>query len=250
MRGNLNYATAKKGIRTLRYEERSGEKMRTRQFVALVLFIFISLVLIGGGVFFFLTQQVNQIEKRTVGPIQEINKGLATRVAKFLEPTPTIIPDPVSIIHEVRSLARLETIQYSVEKVITADSGREDLTALFGDKLLFVAHGEVIAGMDLEKIRLEDITLNGKVVTIKLPKAEILVTRLDNQKSYVYDRQTGLLAKQTVELETLARQSAEQEIYKTAMEDGILKQAQTNAENYLDRLIRSLGYEEVIFISN
>jgi len=222
--------------------------MKTRQFIGLVLFIFVTIVLIGGTVFIFLTQQVSQIEQRTIGPIQQVNKDMATRVARFLEPTPTIIPDPVSIIHEVRSLARLETIQYTVEKVITADSGREDLTALFGDKLLFVAHGEVIAGMDLQKIQLEDITLNGKVVTVKLPAAEVLVTRLDNQKSYVYDRQTGLLVHQNKELETLARQSAEQEIYKTAIDDGILKQAQTNAENYLDRLIRSLGYEEVIFM--
>jgi hypothetical protein len=222
--------------------------MKTRQFVALLLFVFVILVLIGGGVFIFFTQQVNQIEQRTLGPIQKVNQDMATRVARFLEPTPTVIPDPVSIIHEVRSLARLETIQYSVEKVITADSGREDLKALFGDKLLFVAHGEVIAGMDMEKIQLEDVTLNGKVVSVKLPAAEILVTRLDNQKSYVYDRQTGLLVHQNMELETLARQSAEQEIYKTAIEDGILKQAQTNAENYLDRLIRSLGYAEVIFL--
>lgn len=222
--------------------------MKTRQFVALLLFVFVILVLIGGGVFIFFTQQVNQIEQRTLGPIQKVNQDMATRVARFLEPTPTVIPDPVSIIHEVRSLARLETIQYSVEKVITADSGREDLKALFGDKLLFVAHGEVIAGMDMEKIQLEDVTLNGIVVSVKLPAAEILVTRLDNQKSYVYDRQTGLLVHQNMELETLARQSAEQEIYKTAIEDGILKQAQTNAENYLDRLIRSLGYAEVIFL--
>jgi hypothetical protein len=221
--------------------------MKTRQFIAVMLFILVILVLIGGGFFYYLNQQVSQLEKRTLGPIQEMNQGLATRVASFLEPTPTVVADPVSIIHEVRSLARLETIQYSVEKVITADSGRKELTALFGDKLLFVAHGEVIAGMDFEKIQLGDITLNGKFVTVKLPKPEVLVTRLDNQKSYVYDRQTGLLVRQNIELETLARQSAEQEINKTAVEDGILKQAQTNAENYLDRLIRSLGYEDVIF---
>ncbi|HEX7557513.1 MAG TPA: DUF4230 domain-containing protein [Leptolinea sp.] len=222
--------------------------MKPRQFIGLLIFILLLVGLIGAGIFVFLTQQVSQIEQRTIGPIQQVNQDMATRVARFLEPTPTIIPDPVSIIHEIRSLARLETIQYSVEKVITADSGREDLKAFFGDKLLLVGHGEVIAGIDLEKILPEDISIQGKVVTIKLPDAEILSTRLDNEKSYVYDRQTGFLVRQDVELETKARQSAEQEIYKTAIEDGILKQAQTNAENYLDRLIRSLGYEEVIFL--
>ncbi len=222
--------------------------MKTRQFVSLIIFTILLVVLAGVGLFFFISQQVSQIEQRTIGPIQQVNHDMATRVARFLEPTPTIIPDPVSIIHEIRSLARLETIQYSVEKIITADSGREELKALFGDQLLFVAHGEVIAGIDLEKIREEDISVKGKVVTIKLPESEVLVTRLDNKESYVYDRQTGLLMRQDIELETKARQSAEEEIHKTAVKDGILKQAQINAENYLDRLIRSLGYEEVIFI--
>jgi hypothetical protein len=222
--------------------------MKTRQFIILLAVVSIVLLLMGGGAYWLITQQVQAIEERTVGPIQEMNQSLATRVARFLDPTPTVVPDPISIIHEIRSLARLETIQYSVEKVITADSGREDLKALFGDKLLFVAHGEVIAGMDLEKILPQDISYDGDIVTLRLPKAEVLVTRLDNQKSYVYDRQTGLFVRQNIQLETLARQTAEDEIYKTAIEDGILKQAQVNAENYLERLIRSLGYEEVIFI--
>ncbi len=221
--------------------------MKKNHFGVLIVIVLILMGLIGTGLFLFISQQVTQIEERAVAPLQQVNNDMATRVARFMEPTPTIIPDPVSIIHEIRSLARLETIQYSVEKVISADSGREDLKTLFGDKLLFVAHGEVLAGIDLEKIRLEDIKLDGKVVSIKLPAAEILSTRLDNDKSYVYDRQTGLLARPDAELETKARQEAEKQIYKTAIEDGILKQAQTNAQAYLDRLIRSLNYEEVIF---
>jgi hypothetical protein len=222
--------------------------MKTSQFAGMLVFILILALLIGGGMFYLITDQLRQIETRTIGPLQQVNSDMATRVARFLEPTPTIIPDPVSIIHEIRSLARLETIQFTVEKVITADSGREDLKALFGDKLLFVAHGEVIAGLNLEKLGMNDVHLDGKVVTIKLPEPEVLVTRLDNQSSYVYDRQTGLLVRQDSQLESLARQKAEEEIYRTAIDDGILKQARLNAESYLDRLIRSLGYEDVIFI--
>jgi hypothetical protein len=224
--------------------------MKTRQFIGLLLVVIVVIILAGGGLLYYISQQVSLIEARTIGPIQEVNRDMATRVARFMEPTPTIIPDPVSIIHEVRSLARLETIQYSVEKVITADSGREDLKALFGDKLLFVAHGEVIAGVDLEKLKVEDVILNNNIVSIRLPKAEVLISRLDNEKSYVYDRQTGLLVRPDAQLETLARQTAEDEILKTAINDGILKQAQTNAENFIDRLIRSLGYKEVVFLES
>lgn len=222
--------------------------MKPSQFTGLILIILILFLLMGGALYYLMTDQVRQVEARTVGPLQQANQEISTRVARFLEPTPTIVPDPVSIIHEIRTLARLETIQYTVEKVITADSGREDLKSLFGDKLLFVAHGEVTAGINLEKLGLDDVQLQGKAVTIRLPEPEVLVYRLDNQASYVYDRQTGLLVKQDTQLETLARQKAEEEIYNTAIADGILNQARINAENYLDRLIRSLGYEEVIFL--
>ena len=59
---------------------------------------------------------------------------------------------------------------------------------------------------------------------------------------------TGLLTHGDTNLETSARRVAEQEIEKAALEDGILKQAGQNAENYMYRLLRDLGYPEVIFV--
>jgi hypothetical protein len=83
-----------------------------------------------------------------------------------------------------------------------------------------------------------------------LPQPEIFVTALDNEKSYVYDRDTGLLTKGDINLESSARKAAEDEIEKAAMEDGILDLARQNAETYLYRLFRELGYPEVIFIGS
>ena len=82
---------------------------------------------------------------------------------------------------------------------------------------------------------------------VRMPEAEVFVTRLDNEKSYVYDRDTGLLTHGDIHLETEARKMAEKELLNAALEDGILNQAQINAENYLARLLRGLGYPEVIF---
>jgi hypothetical protein len=179
---------------------------------------------------------------------QQANQGLQTQVAGLLNPTPTIIPDPVTYISEVRALARLETIQYSVEKVITAEIGQGTFNFLFGDKMIFVAHGVVIAGIDMQKMGPEDLRVENGVLYVTLPPAEIFIATLDNQKSYVYDRETGFLSKGVQDLETMARQSAEDEIRRAALEDGILQQAQTNAENYLYRFFQSLGYDNVIFV--
>lgn len=185
---------------------------------------------------------------RSLGPIGGITSELGTQVAQALHPTPTILPDPLTILHDVRSLARLETIQYSLEKVITAESGQGPLGVLFGDRLLLVAHGMVIAGVDLARLEPQDLWVEGGVLYVRLPAAEIFVATLDNAKSYVYDRETGLLTRGNLNLETDARRAAEQAIREAALENGIQDQARQNAENYLSRLLRSLGYPDVIFI--
>ncbi len=198
-----------------------------------------------------MTQSVSEAADRAVQPVDDVASmtgSLATQIAEVLHPTPTILPDPASIIHDVRTLARLETIQYSIEKVVTADSGQQELAILFGDRLIFVAHGTVIAGIDLAQLSEDDLWLDGGTLYVRLPEPRVFVATLDNDKSYVYDRNTGLFTKGNIDLETLARQTAEEEIEKAATEDGILDIAQTNAEYYLSSLFRTLGYPRVIFI--
>jgi len=195
-----------------------------------------------------LVHLVQDTTEQAVRPLSDLTGELGTQVAKVLHPTPTILPDPVTIVHEVRSLARLETIQYTVEKVVTADTGQEFLKVLFGDRLLLVAHGFVIAGVDLAQIGPEDLWVEGGVLYVQLPEAEIFVATLDNEKSYIYDRQVGFLRRGDVDLETAARRVAEEEIEKGAIEDGILEQAELNAENFLSRMLLQLGFPEVIFV--
>jgi len=186
--------------------------------------------------------------KRATEPIVGLRSELATQVSQVLHPTPTILPDPVTIVHEVRALTRLETMQYTVEKVITAETGQGPFGFLFGDRLLLVAHGIVIAGVDLDRVGADDVRVDEQGrVSLALPPAEIFLTSLDNEKSYVYDREVGLLRKGDVQLESAARLAAEREMEQAALEDGILEQAQLNAETYLYRLLRALGFSDVEF---
>jgi hypothetical protein len=217
-------------------------------------FNFILLIALLAGVYFIVTtvrdavSQTAEQANSALQPLSQANQAMQTQVAQLMNPTPTIIPDPVTYITEIRALARLETIQYSVEKVITAEIGQGSFNFLFGDKLLFVAHGTVIAGIDMNKLGPENMFFDGNVLYITLPPAEVFIATLDNQKSYVYDRETGIFTKGVNDLETLARQSAEQEILKAAMEDGILNQAQINAEAFLIRFFAALGFPNTIFV--
>jgi len=210
-----------------------------------VLVIGILLILISAAAGVILT--VLQTTQNAVQPVSDMTSSLATQVAQVLHPTPTVLPDPVTIVHEIRTLARLETIQYTIEKVVTAETGQNVLAPLFGDRLLFVAHGYVTAGIDLEKIGSQDMVVQDGTLYVTLPAAEVFVATLDNDKSYVYDRETGLLTHGDINLETAARQVAEDQIEQAAIDDGILDQARVNAETYLKSLLNSLGFPQVIF---
>src|SRR5271157_2242260 len=218
--------------------------MDKRKFWILIVGLTLVLVVVIIGIPLIVKEIIQQTADQAVAPVQQDSNLLKTQVAQLLHPTPTILPDPVTIVHEVRALARLETIQYTVEKVITAEEGQGQLSALFGDKLLFVAHGVVIAGVDLAKMNPQDIWIDNQILYFRLPQPEIFSSTLDNTKSYVYDRQTGILTKGDTNLETQARQSAENEITQAALDDGILNQAGINAQSYLTRLLTQLGYPD------
>lgn len=210
---------------------------------AKIILAIIAVVLIWVGI-----TAVNKTITNALNPLQQVNNTLSTQVSDLLHPTPTILPDPVTIIHDVRSLARLETIQYTVEKVITAEISSQYFAFLNEDRLLLVAHGMVIAGVDLEKLQPADLWLDGSVLKVHLPDAEIFVATLDNDKTYIFERDTSVFRQADPNLETLARQAAENEIKNAAIEDGILETAQLNAESYLTRFFMALGYADVIFV--
>ncbi|MFZ3079823.1 MAG: DUF4230 domain-containing protein [Bellilinea sp.] len=222
--------------------------MTFKQFIKGLALSLLILVVVIAGLLAATAMILKNGAQKAIQPVEQASNYLSTQVTNVLHPTPTVIPDPVTILREVRSLARLETVQYSMEKVITTEVGQGALGFLFGDRLLFVAHGEVIAGVDLEKLGADQMWVENGVLMVRLPEAEIFVATLDNQLSYVYDRETGILKRGDVTLESLARKAAEEEIEKAAVADGILDTAQKNAESYLYRLLRQLGFQEVIFV--
>jgi hypothetical protein len=162
------------------------------------------------------------------------------------QPTPTIIAQP-PIILRVQALSRLETQRYVMDTVVTAEEPGLLPAPFTGDKILFLGHGEAVAGVDLGQMTEDDIVVytdTGRV-ELHVPSAELFYVRLDNEQSRVYDRQTGVFSRADPNLETQVRQTAERQIQQTAIESGIISQAQANAEKTLRTLLASLGYTNV-----
>lgn len=156
-----------------------------------------------------------------------------------------------TVIQQIKSLSRLETANFTIEKVIESQTNQTSALQeiLFGDKILLIAYGEVIAGIDLGQIKEENININNEHITITLPPPQILSTNLQNSKTKVYDRSQGILRRNDTQLETTARQKAEEAIHDAACEAGILKNANDNAKKQLTLLIKNLGFKSINIIT-
>ena len=157
--------------------------------------------------------------------------------------------DISALVTQVRELNRLETASMHVLHVSTITQTYQMVPdSLGGDELTFLAAGDVIAGVDMSLLKQEDVWRqpDGTVV-LRLPPSQILVSRVDNRESRVLTRKTGLLRRADMNLESRARQHAEQEIRNEAMRKGILKLASDNAQSRLADFLHTLGFQKVTF---
>src|ERR1035441_7701112 len=153
--------------------------------------------------------------------------------------------DQPTVIHQIRALQRLETVGYTMDKIISGEREKPILARLIAGDALLLVHGEVIAEMDLSKLQPSDVVVSGRSVSIHLPQAEIFTTRLDNAKTRVYSRDTGLFSTADPNLEGEVRQEAERQLQAAALQDGILKTADKNARQTLTSMLTGLGFGNV-----
>jgi hypothetical protein len=160
----------------------------------------------------------------------------------------TIDVSQPTVVDRIQRLQRLETVVYTVDKLVTGAKENPILPDfLTGDRLLMLVHGEVVAGIDFSNLKPNDVKVDGKNVHLHLPQAQVFSTRLDSAKTRVYSRQTGLLVPTDPNLETQVRQEAERELQEAALADGILRTAQQNATSTISSLLQGLGFEKIDF---
>jgi hypothetical protein len=154
--------------------------------------------------------------------------------------------DQPTVVHQIRALERLETVSYNMDKIVSGERENPILPQfLAGDRLLLVVHGEAVAGVDLSKLQPSDVTVRGNTVRIHLPQAEIFTTSLDNTKTKVYSRDTGLFSSPDPNLEGEVREAAEHQLRTAALDDGILKIANANARQTITNILKTLGFANV-----
>jgi hypothetical protein len=148
-----------------------------------------------------------------------------------------------SVVHEVQSLSDLVTVKYVISKVVVL----EDVKWYGQSRVLLLAQGVVKAGIDLKLLKPEDVTISGRKITLRLPRAQITDAYLDDQASQVIDHSTGFLRVFDKSLEQTARQNAVDDIARAARNSGILTEADKRGREALQNFFKQTGFESVEF---
>jgi hypothetical protein len=174
--------------------------------------------------------------------------ALAPVIPPVSETREVLVPTP-DVIVAVRSLGRLETASYHLERVVDLT---DQQTQLFGlikarDAILLVAVGDVVAGVDLEQLTTDDVDADWthRSVTLRVPPPAVFSATLDEKATRVYARTTDLVAARHEDLEGRARAEAARSMETAAVEHGLLDRARGDAERALTGLLKSVGFSEV-----
>ena len=174
--------------------------------------------------------------------------GFLQLIGLFRGGTTVINVNQPTVVRQIQQLQRLETVSYTMDKIMSGERNNAYLPKfLAGDRLLLVVHGDVIAGVDLGKVQPADVSVRGRTISLRIPAAEIFTTRIDNARTRVYSRDTGLFSTPDPNLESEVREEAERQLQQAALQDGVLKTADQNARTTLSRMLTGLGFEQVEF---
>ena len=179
--------------------------------------------------------------------LHEARHGIWDRVAGVLSArTLRIDTSQPTVVTQIRRLSRLESVSFTMDKMVSGDrEGRVLPAFLTGDRILLEVHGQAIAGVDLGELTPAEVQVSGPIVHVHLPPAQVFTIALDDQKTHVYSRTTGLLVPVDPTLEGEVRAQAVENLRQSALSAGILAMAHQNACGTVTKLLLGLGFEQV-----
>jgi hypothetical protein len=154
------------------------------------------------------------------------------------------------VVQQIRGASELTTAVFAMETVVPASRDRTFGGYVIGKTtLLYIAYGEVRAGVDLSDLSSEDVQITGETITLQLPSPQILDSKIDVTRSKVYDYDRGFFGlgpDVAPQLQEFAQRETLERLVETACSQGILQEANQRAELAVSQLLTTAGYTNVV----
>ena len=158
-------------------------------------------------------------------------------------PTPTSVPPP-----KWNELGKLASIEYNANTVVERERNKPGVggVLLGKDRIVLLAAGRVMMGIDLNKIRPSDVQVNGDSITVTLPAIELLAVELLPNQSRIFDSQRSWLFSEYQGLELEAMEEARLKLREEASRNEQMKRiAESQARLQVMEFLRKAGYQNV-----
>jgi len=159
------------------------------------------------------------------------------------------------VLRSIQNLRRFQAATGHFEVIVDLEKDTRFVpSAVRGERVLFVAVGDVDAGVDFSGVKGDAVRVsdNRRNVHLELPHAQFFGARVDPSRSYVYDRDRGLIDRVASLFQD--NPTSERELYVLAQEklmdaaeddSGILARAERNTRLMLLGLFEALGFTSV-----
>jgi hypothetical protein len=184
--------------------------------------------------------------------VHRARNGWPGKLASAIAGRPLTVVSAPDVIERIQRLNRLETVKYSLDTVVEGEESNPLLPdALAGDKILMIVHGSTVAGVDFGQLKPDSVQItegsSGRSIRLSLPPSQVFMTTVDETKSRVYSRDTGLFVRADPNLESQVRAKAQTDLQQAALSDGILDAASQNARTAITAMLEGLGFTHVDF---
>ena len=154
------------------------------------------------------------------------------------------------VVSQVRGASELTTAVFTMEAVVPTRQERKiGQYTLGATTLLYIAYGEVRAGVDLKELNANNVTIVNDTIQLQLPPPRILDSKIDVNRSSVYNYDRGFLGlgpDTAPQLQSLAQQETLKKIKDAACRENLLAQANDRAELVVEKLLNTAGYKQVV----
>lgn len=154
------------------------------------------------------------------------------------------------IVSKVRGVSELTTSVFSMEAVVPARQDRNLAGYTVGTTtLLYIAYGEVRAGVDLGDLKPDHVQVVGENIQLQLPPPRMLDSKIDVRRSQIYDYNRGFLGLGPdvgPQLHILAQQETLKKITAAACRNSLLEEANDRAQLVVTKLLNTSGYKQVL----
>lgn len=145
----------------------------------------------------------------------------------------------------IREMGELATTEYSITKIVKANDNKSWYK--IGDRKILISVDAIIkAGVDLQAIKVGDITIDGKKISLVLPPPKLISIQIPPDKIRVAYEEVGVLRTRydNSERDALLAQ-AETQIKAAVTETGILSTTEINTRLVMTAFLKKLGYEDI-----